>query len=183
MTVVSRAEDVPSARVLSTSRRWWAPPSGRWRCAPATGTSRPARSRDTDRPLGGWARRGERRPGDGAELQLRCRAIAAAAGEAAGLGAERRHGPAPLPPPQLQVLGVSSSQGLRVVGVRRIGWSCRPTDPTAGASTTTGMRWVPRWSAGPIPDSISSWSVLTAPQATTASRVAPAWRAAAPPRR
>jgi hypothetical protein len=59
----------------------------------------------SNRSLGGWAELGKRRrPRDGTELQIRCGATAAATGEASGLGAERRHRPAPLPPPELQVL-------------------------------------------------------------------------------
>ncbi len=61
------------------------------------------------------------------------------------------------------------------------GWSCR-SSPTPGRSWTTSTPTERRWSAGPMPESISSCGELTAPPESTTSRVA---RAACtdPPRR
>jgi hypothetical protein len=111
------------------------------------------------------------RSGAGRSPRLRAKPPASAPNDAIGPRRSRRH--------SSRFSGVTSSQRLRVAGVRQpgrtIGWSWRPA-PTAGASTTTGMWWARRWSAGPIPDSSSSWGVLTAPQATTTPRVARASR-------
>src|SRR3954468_19237677 len=51
------------------------------------------------------------------------------------------------------------------------GWSCRPC-PTPGRPWTTSTPTSPRCSAGPMPESISSCGVLTAPPERTTSRVA-----------
>ena len=51
------------------------------------------------------------------------------------------------------------------------GWSCR-FPPTPGRSTATGTPTSPRWSAGPIPDSIKSCGEPIAPAARITSRAA-----------